>query len=595
MCTYSNKTLAQHPDATPCSAPPPSLSQGTIEQRLALIEARIQNLTEAASPSSSSGAHGRIQVIEDFYERTRPRPPVTGLPITGRHDTLQASRTSSSNFITIGTKSIPFPMPASYDIYLEFFFADINPCHSCINEADFRSKARKLTSSRAIGGADIWFLALNYIIFACADILKETDTQSQGTRSPGWSWYQIADDLIGTRKMGGAGDIQLIQFLIYEAFYLMHADKPNAAYNTIGLACRRCFQLGLHQSPRDNLCTEAYMLHIRQRILWTVYFVDRRISLSCGKPYGMRDADISIQLPQFLDDANVHPDQPLPATDPAASSIPYLHSTTAFSKLAGEVWDRLFAAGAPQPDEEVVVVLDAKIKHWLDSTYPHLQLLPSRSPSTRRHLRQHTLIVTRFNHLRLLLRRRTMVSLEYDGVTGRLCGELASRIVDQISLHKDEVAEASSFRFHMAVSLGGAVLVLATLMIRDLSSIALQDARASFRSAFENGVAMLNQLSQCLTLAKRIADDLKPITGVATVMQSDSMPFARTNDAFDNLDELLPGGVTDFALQGNWNDDAFLNTNVQPSAMDGSFDLWALEPWQTDLNSTAAGYGVPWI
>lgn len=41
---------------------------------------------------------------------------------------------------------------------------------------------------------------------------------------------------------------------------------------------------------------------MRQRIFWTVYFVDRRISLSCGRPYSIREADIEIEQPAYLCD-----------------------------------------------------------------------------------------------------------------------------------------------------------------------------------------------------------------------------------------------------------------------------------------------------
>lgn len=82
----------------------------------------------------------------------------------------------------------------------------------------------------------------------------------------------------------------------------MHADKPNAAYNAIGIACRLCFQLGLHQQSCWSPDCTAYGAHMRQRLFWTVYFVDRRISLSCGRPYDMHDLDIDVKMPVWISD-----------------------------------------------------------------------------------------------------------------------------------------------------------------------------------------------------------------------------------------------------------------------------------------------------
>jgi hypothetical protein len=78
----------------------------------------------------------------------------------------------------------------------------------------------------------------------------------------------------------------------------MHVDKPSAAYNDIGLACRLCFQLGLHR----RVDSTPYWTHMRQRILWTVYLLDRRISLSCGRPYTMRDQEIDLDEPIWAKD-----------------------------------------------------------------------------------------------------------------------------------------------------------------------------------------------------------------------------------------------------------------------------------------------------
>lgn len=83
----------------------------------------------------------------------------------------------------------------------------------------------------------------------------------------------------------------------------MYADKGNAAYSIIGIASRLCFQAGLHQ--QSSCSWRAYTpfdMHMRQRVFWTIYFLDRRISLSCGRPYGIREADIDIEQPAYLYD-----------------------------------------------------------------------------------------------------------------------------------------------------------------------------------------------------------------------------------------------------------------------------------------------------
>jgi hypothetical protein len=41
---------------------------------------------------------------------------------------------------------------------------------------------------------------------------------------------------------------------------------------------------------------------MRQRIFWTAYVLDREVSLSCGRPYGIRESSIDIEQPAYLFD-----------------------------------------------------------------------------------------------------------------------------------------------------------------------------------------------------------------------------------------------------------------------------------------------------
>lgn len=68
----------------------------------------------------------------------------------------------------------------------------------------------------------------------------------------------------------------------------------------------------------------------------------------------------------------------------------------AFAKFAGEVWDQIFSAGSQNGASkgEAAAVLDARIKHWLDTVLPTIPLLPPSGAPTQRHLRQHILVTT---------------------------------------------------------------------------------------------------------------------------------------------------------------------------------------------------------
>ncbi|KAF2194024.1 hypothetical protein K469DRAFT_617820 [Zopfia rhizophila CBS 207.26] len=498
--------------------------------------------------------------------------------------------------IQVGSRNLTFPNPVDYQKYIEFFFADINPYHPCVNEAEFRARSERMFSSRTIQTSDICILALNYIIFAFSDIVVDTSPGGGNSRPPGWQWFQLADELVGKRTISGRGNLSLIQFLIYEALYLTHADRPNTAYNVIGLACRLCFQFALHQQPCWENCT-AYETHMRQRTFWTVYFTDRRIALSCGRPYGIRDLDIDVEQPAWIYDGDLHPERPLPEPDVSRSSNMYLSCMISWAKLGGDVWDQVFAAGAAKRgvDGENTAILEARIKHWTDAVLPTTPLLPPDQPPDVRHLRQHVLVHTRLNHLRLLLRRRTMVSLKYDGNTGSLCGDLASDIVQKIKAHSPEARIPSSFRFHVTASLGSALLILTTLLVRDLAPIGLQDRQPAYAESFREGIAILNDLAAYLQVARRVTEDLKDIVQVVTSMLEQRQVVLHNQQdggsATSNITNLFPYTALDSVQQAGLNE------------YQGGFGIWngadaplgSSETWDFEVQPARGGYGVPWI
>lgn len=154
---------------------------------------------------------------QDVYQ-TPPSAMMTGLQQLAA-PIYPGSRIESASRIKVGVRSFVFPARARYEKYVDFFFHDINPCHSCVNEADFRDKARRVLGGDNVEKKEVCFLALNYIIFACSDILLNVASVSERGVLPGWKWFLAADELVGKRKLSGRGDLSLIQFLVYEVIH----------------------------------------------------------------------------------------------------------------------------------------------------------------------------------------------------------------------------------------------------------------------------------------------------------------------------------------------------------------------------------------
>ncbi|KAF2438015.1 hypothetical protein P171DRAFT_372491 [Karstenula rhodostoma CBS 690.94] len=506
-----------------------------------------------------------------------------------------ASSADAAATIRVGHKSLAFPNPAEYQRYLDLFFDDIAPYYPCVNELQFRINSEKLLSAPAIQADHVSLLALNYIVFACSDIATSLGKPAF-VSSPGWQWIRAADELVGKRKMSGQVDLCLIQFLALEAVYLMYADKGNAAYSIIGQACRNCFLAGLHQQSSSSWRTYTpFEIHMRQRIFWTVYFLDRRISLSCGRPYSVRESDIDIEQPAYLYDKEIHPDRPLPELNIVQSSNVYLNCMVCWGRLAADVWDGFLAAAMSKDGlaSDNALILDARIKHWTDVILPTIPLLPPEFPPEARQLRQHTIVQNSLDQLRLLLFRQRMLSLRYDADVAFLCRDLAINIVQRAKSHQGDASQPTSFRFSMASSLGGAMLILATLLFRDLPYIASDDRSLTHsEEAYGDATSILVDLALGLALARRIKKDFAELENLhRQTIDPTELNFG--HDLPVDTKELFPYTSLDFTQQLGFNagvDPDNRHTNGSGSTSTLNTDLWS------SVFATKEGkYGVPWM
>lgn len=76
-------------------------------------------------------------------------------------------------------------------------------------------------------------------------------------------------------------------------------NDENQAWRMIGLAARLSIELGLHQikplqgvHPKSKASVRGLML------FWDIYILDRRFSLSTGRPFAIQDVDIDPALPK---------------------------------------------------------------------------------------------------------------------------------------------------------------------------------------------------------------------------------------------------------------------------------------------------------
>ena len=256
---------------------------------------------------------------------------------------------------------------------IDIFFTHVNPLYPCLNENWFRTQLKTLQQGKNdYGSADrAQLIALTNLIYSEVQILVRDCTESD--RIPALLEFTRADQILSDLTWLGNGNMLTIHCLLVKARYLLYIEKCASAYETMGRVVHLCYRLGLNNqdvwekaSPFDRV--------MRQRLFWTVFYLERKIALLAGAPYLVQQSDINVDLPPALDDQLMMPDRPLPNEATGNSSVPYLVTAVKWGKLSSEIWDTVFGVHAQRPTSpEYVAATDALIGYTIKQMPAHLQ------------------------------------------------------------------------------------------------------------------------------------------------------------------------------------------------------------------------------
>ncbi|RAL12498.1 transcription factor domain-containing protein [Aspergillus homomorphus CBS 101889] len=150
------------------------------------------------------------------------------------------------------------------------------------------------------------------------------------------------------------GSIFFVEVLCYVAYYMQNLNRRDAAFLYIGIALRMAISLGLHQEASDPTMSEEDR-NRRRRSWWSVYSLDRLLSVKSGNPITIQDEDIGTAWPE--------------PTNPGDALIYY----TQLSRTMGRVGEEIYRK-KPRSGSNLVL----SVQSIMDELFDWLRRVPDR-------------------------------------------------------------------------------------------------------------------------------------------------------------------------------------------------------------------------
>lgn len=98
-----------------------------------------------------------------------------------------------------------------------------------------------------------------------------------------------------------ARSIENIEAMTLLVVYHLRSASSQGVWYMIGLAMRTAIDLGLHRKANES-SLDPITAQMRRRLFWTVYYLERVVSMSLGRPFSIADRHIDLPLPMDVDD-----------------------------------------------------------------------------------------------------------------------------------------------------------------------------------------------------------------------------------------------------------------------------------------------------
>ncbi|KAJ5899225.1 hypothetical protein N7495_003969 [Penicillium taxi] len=191
--------------------------------------------------------------------------------------------------------------------------------------------------------------------------------------SGGEQWFMASKYMSSLES--GPPRLETIQLRLIQCLYLLSTSRANECWYSFGTALQVVTALGLHRkwpvklSKYGGSCFESEM---RKRIFWSVYTLDKYLSIMFGRPRLLHDEDIDQELPEEMNDEDLLEEDPARRSGSTDSMMIASVLHYRLGRILGEISRQLYSI-KPHSREtplETAARLTSELERWKESVPP---------------------------------------------------------------------------------------------------------------------------------------------------------------------------------------------------------------------------------
>jgi len=183
------------------------------------------------------------------------------------------------------------------DRILDAYFTRAHLRYPFLDRSDILERHANRFSQTNVTPQDQYGTFKIYMIYAIGATMLRL-TEKYDYTAPENFFMTALQYISAARESHSVHNIEAMTLLV---LYNLRSPSNSGIWYMIGLAIRTCIDLGLHREAYYcNL--PPYEGQLRRRLFWTVYFLERVIAVSLGRPYSIADRDIDATMPLEIDD-----------------------------------------------------------------------------------------------------------------------------------------------------------------------------------------------------------------------------------------------------------------------------------------------------